>query len=78
MDFKPFKVTGYPPPQLGVRIFDQNNNILYQATLGAQIPVNTNAPEWKEVGTVINSQNNNQLTVEFLVKEKAPLEMTML
>ena len=60
-----FKVTGYPPPQLGVRIFDQNNNILYQATLGAQIPVNTNAPEWKEVGTVINSQNNNQLTVEF-------------
>ncbi|MDM9670838.1 SdrD B-like domain-containing protein [Clostridioides difficile] len=60
-----FKVTEYPPPQLGVRIFDQNNNILYQATLGAQIPVNTNAPEWKEVGTVINSQNNNQLTVEF-------------
>ncbi|HAU5069137.1 TPA: DUF11 domain-containing protein [Clostridioides difficile] len=60
-----FKVTGYPPPQLGVRIFDQNNNILYQATLGAQIPVNTNAPEWKEIGTVINSQNNNQLTVEF-------------
>ncbi|VIG19369.1 cell surface protein [Clostridioides difficile] len=60
-----FKVTGYPPPQLGVKIFDQNNNILYQATLGAQIPVNTNAPEWKEIGTVINSQNNNQLTVEF-------------
>ncbi|CZR97236.1 Translocon-associated protein beta (TRAPB) [Clostridioides difficile] len=60
-----FKVTGYPPPQLGVRILDQNNNILYQATLGTQIPVNTNAPEWKEVGTIINSQNNNQLTVEF-------------
>ncbi len=60
-----FKVEGYPPPQLGVRILDQNNNVLYQATLGNQIPVNINAPEWKEIGTVINSQNNTQLTVEF-------------
>ncbi len=60
-----FKVTGFPPAQLGVRILDQNNNTLYQATLGTEIPENTNAPEWKEIGTVINSQNNTQLTVEF-------------
>ena len=51
---------------MGVRILDENNNIIYDATLGALIPVNTNAPEWKQIGTVINSQNNTSLTVEFL------------
>lgn len=61
-----FKVPGYPNPELGVVILDQNNNVIYQATLGALIPVNTNAPEWKEIGTVINSLNNTTLTVEFL------------
>ncbi|RDY26564.1 DUF11 domain-containing protein [Romboutsia weinsteinii] len=66
-----FKVTGFPPAQLGVRILDQNGNILFQQTLGVLIPVNTNAPEWKEIGTVINSQNNNQLTVEFFSEGEA-------
>ena len=61
-----FKVTGYPNPELGVRILGSNGDVLYSATLGAQIPVNTNAPEWKQIGTVINSQNNTSLTVEFL------------
>ena len=61
-----FKVTGYPNPELGVLILDQNNNVLYEATLGALIPVNTNAPEWKQIGTVINSLNNTSLTVEFV------------
>ncbi|MGJ0906503.1 SdrD B-like domain-containing protein [Clostridium botulinum] len=61
-----FKVTGFPNPELGVRILGSNGDVLYSATLGAQIPVNTNAPEWKQIGTVINSQNNTSLTVEFL------------
>lgn len=61
-----FKVTGYPNPELGVRILNENGGVLYSATLGALIPVNTNAPEWKQIGTVVNSQNNNSLTVEFL------------
>ncbi|ACA44387.1 DUF11 domain-containing protein [Clostridium botulinum] len=61
-----FKVIGYPNPELGVRILASNGDVLYSATLGAQIPVNTNAPEWKQIGTVINSQNNTSLTVEFL------------
>ena len=61
-----FKVTGYPNPELGVRILDPAGNVLYSATLGALIPVNTNAPEWKQIGTVINSRNNTSLTVEFL------------
>jgi uncharacterized repeat protein (TIGR01451 family) len=61
-----FKVGGYPDPQLGVRILDQNGGVLYSATLGALIPVNEDAPEWKQIGSVINSQNNTSLTVEFL------------
>ncbi|APQ96639.1 SdrD B-like domain-containing protein [Clostridium botulinum] len=61
-----FKVIGYPNPELGVRILASNGDVLYSATLWAQIPVNTNAPEWKQIGTVINSQNNTSLTVEFL------------
>lgn len=61
-----FKVNGYPNPELGVVILDQNDNILYSATLGTLIPVNVNAPEWKQIGSVINSQNNTSLTVEFL------------
>lgn len=61
-----FKVTGYPNPELGVRILDAQGNVLYSATLGILIPVNTNAPEWKQIGSVINSQNNTSLTVEFV------------
>ena len=61
-----FKVVGFPDPRLGVQILDENGNVLYSATLGAQIPVNTNAPEWKQIGSVINSQGNTSLTVEFL------------
>ena len=66
-----FTTTGYPPAQLGVRILDQNGNNLYQAALGELIPVNTTAPEWREIGTVINSQNNTQLTVEFFSEGEA-------
>lgn len=61
-----FKVTGFPNPELGVRILDMEGNILDSATLGILIPVNTNAPEWKQIGSVINSQDNTRLTVEFL------------
>lgn len=61
-----FKVNGYPNPELGVRVLDENGGVLYSATLGAQIPVNVNAPEWKQIGSVINSQNNTSLTIEFL------------
>ncbi len=61
-----FKALGYENPALGVRILDENGNVLYNATLGILIPVNVNTPEWKQIGTVINSRNNTTLTVEFL------------
>ena len=66
-----FKALGFPNPELGVQVLDENGNTLYSATLGALIPVNLNTPEWKQIGTVINSQNNTTLTVEFLSEGQA-------
>jgi uncharacterized repeat protein (TIGR01451 family) len=39
--------------------------------LGVEIPVNVNAPEWKQIGTVINTQNNSQITVQFFSEGEA-------
>lgn len=61
-----FKTTGYPDPELGVRVLDENGGILYSATLGQLIPVHTDVPEWKQIGSVIQSGANTKLTVEFL------------
>lgn len=61
-----FKVNGFANPALGVEIIDEHGNIIFHETLGALIPVNTVVPEWKQIGTIINSENNTALTVEFL------------
>ncbi|MDR1700772.1 MAG: DUF11 domain-containing protein, partial [Lachnoclostridium sp.] len=53
-------------PQLGVEVLGSDGQILYKSTLGALIPMNPNTPEWKQIGTVINSQNNSSLTVRFV------------
>ncbi len=66
-----FDVQGFPPAQLGVRILDQNGNTLFQQALGVLIPERTDAPEWKQIGTVINSLNNTQITVEFFSEGEA-------
>jgi len=68
-----FKVNGWADPKLGVKILGENGQELYKATLGALIPVNTDVPEWKEIGTVINSRDNNKLTVQFLSEGPAEI-----
>ena len=68
-----FKVAGYADPQLGVVILDQNDVPIYSATLGSEIPVSESVPEWKEIGTVIYSQNNTGLTVKFLSEGPAEI-----
>lgn len=60
------KNAGLVDPQLGVEVLDANGQALYSATLGTLIPMNPNNPEWKEIGTAINSQNNTALTVRFV------------
>ncbi|MGG5462112.1 cell surface protein [Clostridium sp. B9] len=56
---------GFAEPKLGVEILDQGGGVLYQQTLGSAIPASILAPEWKEIGTALNSQGNSQLTVRF-------------
>lgn len=52
-------------PKLGVEVLDENGNVLYNSALGALVPMDPNNPEWKQIGTVINSQSNSALTVRF-------------
>ena len=68
-----FKVPGYANPALGVRIIGENGDILYSAMLGGEITVSTEAPEWREVGTVINSGDNTNITVEFISEGPAAI-----
>ncbi len=56
---------GLADPKLGVEVLGENGDVLYSATLGALIPMNPDTPEWKQIGTMINSQNNLALTVRF-------------
>lgn len=39
-----FKVTGYPDPELGVRVLDQAGNPLYASTLGSPHPCQPKRP----------------------------------
>lgn len=52
-------------PQLGVQVVGSNGQILYNATLGTLIPRNPEEPEWKQIGTMINSRSNRTITVRF-------------
>ena len=68
-----FRVSGYTPPQFGVRILDEDGFILYNSSLGFEIPENSVVPEWKEIGTVINSRDNTVLTFEFISEGEAAI-----
>ncbi|MEG0297748.1 MAG: hypothetical protein RR620_13590 [Clostridium sp.] len=58
--------TSLTPPKLGVEILDQSGGILYNEDLQNAIPANSTVPEWKQIGTIFDSGNNNQVTVKFL------------
>ncbi len=60
------RLTSYQDPKLGVTVTSESGEVLYHQTLGELIPVNVNVPEWKEIGSVINSRNNKKITVEFV------------
>lgn len=54
------------PPKLGVQILDQNGQVLYFQDLTNSLPNELVVPEWKEIGTVLNSQSNTSITVQFI------------
>jgi uncharacterized repeat protein (TIGR01451 family) len=53
-------------PALGFRITGNNTGILYNSSLGVEIPTRTEVPEWKQIGTDIFTGNNTIITIEFL------------
>jgi uncharacterized repeat protein (TIGR01451 family) len=68
-----FKLKGYADPALGVQILDESGEILYSETLGQKIPPNTLYPEWRQIGTAINSKDNSSLTIKFVSDGPAAL-----
>jgi|GEM_PF-683706 len=60
------KRTGFADPALGVEVLDPMGARIYAQTLGAQIPVNTLVPEWKQAGAIIFSGEYTSITVRFL------------
>ena len=67
------KVPGYANPALGVRILDENSQVILDQTLGQLIPMNPNEPEWVQIGSVIYSAANTQITVMFVSQGPAAL-----
>ena len=60
------KITGRTDPELGVIILAPDGSILYNQSLGESIPVNSNEPEWQEIGTIISSEDYSTLEVQFV------------
>ena len=68
-----FRTTGYSAPEFAVRILDERGSTLYNSHLGFEIPVSALYPEWKEIGSVINSVDNSHLVIEFFSQGKAAI-----
>lgn len=58
--------TGYINPEFSVNILDEVGAILYQHNFTDEIGINTHCPEWIQIGTIFNSGNNNQITIQFI------------
>jgi len=68
-----FRINGYAEPKLGIRIRTLDLDVIYDATLGNEIPMCPNAPEWKQIGSVVNSRNNDHLVIEFISEGPAAI-----
>lgn len=67
-----YKYPGFNPPALGVRITGvETGEILYDASLGAQIPTQEIVPQWKQIGTDIFTGDNTSIRIEFVSEGEA-------
>jgi hypothetical protein len=53
-------------PEFSVKITGEDGEILYEAPLGGEIPREEFVPQWKQIGTVINTQDNSRINIEFI------------
>jgi uncharacterized repeat protein (TIGR01451 family) len=56
----------YANPSFRAIILDENGGEIYSHDLGEEIPINPNCPEWKQIGTIFDSGENNQVTIQFI------------
>jgi uncharacterized repeat protein (TIGR01451 family) len=63
------KEMGLAEPKLGVEI-SGTDGVLYDAAFGDNFPINTQFPEWREIGTVLNSGDNTSITIK-LISERS-------
>jgi uncharacterized repeat protein (TIGR01451 family) len=61
-----YKYPGFNQPAFGVRITGNNTGILYEASLGVQIPTQELVPQWKQIGTNIYTGGNTNILIEFI------------
>jgi hypothetical protein len=61
-----YKFPGFLLPALGVKITGNNTGLIFEESLGAEIPTRTVVPEWKQVGAVFNSGDNTSISIEFV------------
>jgi len=57
----------YANPSFKVIIYGEDGiTQLYNHDLGADIPINPDCPEWKQIGTVLFTGDNNEITIAFI------------
>ena len=60
-----YRSTDYAPPQFAVRITCPAGQLYYQS-VGKQLHVTLDMPEWKQMGTIIYTKEYTTLTIEFI------------
>ena len=58
--------TGYVLPEFSVIVYDENGVPIYEHDFSDEIVINTDCPEWIQIGTVFNSGENSFITVAFV------------
>jgi len=58
--------TGYVNPEFSAVILDVNGGVIYSHDFSDEIGVNTECPEWVQIGTIFNTGDNTEITVEFI------------
>ncbi len=68
-------VTAYDDPGFKMEVTDQNGKVLYSQNLGSgNLPKNTDMPEWKQVGDIIQTESDTtQLHLKFISTAPASL-----
>jgi uncharacterized repeat protein (TIGR01451 family) len=66
-----YKYPGFNQPAFGIKITGNNTGVLYEASLGVQIPTQELVPQWKQIGTNIFTGDNTSIVIDFISEGEA-------